>query len=533
MDQEYNYQQEPGYGGRERREISRSNSYNMPEEVQTFLVHLYKAITEKNVFEIQNLYETGFAHLTDTYFKEQNWPDENEVGGLFCDRPQFKEFMVLYKELYFRHLYAKTSPNIEQRFESYYNYCSLFNILVSAREPVNLELPNHWLWDIIDEFIYQFQSYSLFRMRAGQSGKQSEQTLQKLRDNPKIWNVHSVLNVLHSLVDKSQINEQLKMLNKKRDPLIVADAFGRHNLYKMLGYFSLIGLLRLHSLLGDYYQAIKVLENIDVSRQPFNLQLARVLACQMATFYYVGFAYMMMRRYADAIRTFCTILVFLQRTRQMYHQYRTFQLDMIDKQTDQMYVLLNICLVLHPQRIDESIMSVIEEKHGDAMMKMQRGEMEAFESAFRYACPKFLSPVAAIYDVDLGAGAKVEPWKQQLQVFLDDVTQQLPILVIRSYLKLYTTMPISKLATFLDLDENKLRFQLLAYKHKMQSVVWTAGNSGLEGELQSGSDVDFYIDKEMIHVADTKVARRYGDYFLRQIHKFEELYRAISTMQKK
>jgi hypothetical protein len=27
----------------------------------------------------------------------------------------------------------------------------------------------------------------------------------------------------------------------------------------MLGYFSLVGLLRLHSLLGDFYQAIKVL----------------------------------------------------------------------------------------------------------------------------------------------------------------------------------------------------------------------------------------------------------------------------------
>lgn len=42
------------------------------------------------------------------------------------------------------------------------------------------------------------------------------------------------------------------------DPDSVAGEFGRHPLYKMLGYFSLIGLLRLHSLLGDYYQAIKV-----------------------------------------------------------------------------------------------------------------------------------------------------------------------------------------------------------------------------------------------------------------------------------
>lgn len=27
----------------------------------------------------------------------------------------------------------------------------------------------------------------------------------------------------------------------------------------------------------------------------------------------------------------------------------------------------------------------------------------------------------------------------------------------------------------------------------------------------------------MIHVADTKVANRYGDYFIRQIHRFQEV----------
>lgn len=51
------------------------------------------------------------------------------------------------------------------------------------------------------------------------------------------------------------------------DPESVAGEYGRHSLYKMLGYFSLVGLLRLHSLLGDYYQAIKVLENIELNKK--------------------------------------------------------------------------------------------------------------------------------------------------------------------------------------------------------------------------------------------------------------------------
>ena len=52
---------------------------------------------------------------------------------------------------------SQGGPTIEQRFESYYNYCKLFNYILSAEAPVNLELPNQWLWEIIDEFIYQFQ----------------------------------------------------------------------------------------------------------------------------------------------------------------------------------------------------------------------------------------------------------------------------------------------------------------------------------------------------------------------------------------
>jgi translation initiation factor 3 subunit L len=47
----------------------------------------------------------------------------------------------------------------------------------------------------------------------------------------------------------------------------VSGEFGRHRLYKMLGYFSLVGLLRLHSLLGDYHQALKVVENMNVNRK--------------------------------------------------------------------------------------------------------------------------------------------------------------------------------------------------------------------------------------------------------------------------
>ena len=76
-------------------------------------------------------------------------------------------------------------------------------------------------------------------------------------------------------------------------------------------------------------------------------------------------------------------------------------------------------------------------------------EMSEFESSFSFACPKFLSPVPPNYDNPQG-GYHKEPYTQQQQVFMEEVLQQRDIPTVRSYLKLYTTLPLSKLAAFMD-----------------------------------------------------------------------------------
>lgn len=92
----------------------------------------------------------------------------------------------------------------------------------------------------------------------------------------------------------------------------------------MLGYFSIIGLLRVHCLLGDYTLALKMMDNIELNKKAL---FSRVIPCHVTTYYYVGFSYMMMRRYADAIKAFSTVLTFIQRTKQ-YHT-RSYQFDQV------------------------------------------------------------------------------------------------------------------------------------------------------------------------------------------------------------
>jgi len=501
-------------------------SYNIPENIRKYIVYFRDVIRDGTTFEIPPLYN-DFSRLSDQFYKESSWPDVNDlIANNVLDEEGDETFLILYQELYYRHIYARVpgGPTIEHRMSSYFNYCKLFNIILSAETPAKLELPNQWLWEIIDEFIYQFQAFSHFRSKLQ---KKSESELELLRDNSKIWNVHCVLNVLHTLIDKSQINLQLEVYTKGGDPDEVAGEFGRHPLYKMLGYFSLIGLLRLHSLLGDYYQAVKVLENIELNKKSM---YSRVAACQITTYYYVGFAYMMMRRYADAIRTFTNILIYIQRSRSLF-QSKTYQNDQINKQTEQMYTLLSICLVLHPQRIDEAIQSTLREKNlAEKIGRMARGDLNEFQTCFSYACPKFLSPVPPPSEA-VPANYHLEPTNQQLKVFLDEVQQQKQIGIIRSYLKLYKTMPVAKMASFNGMTEEEFSESLLCFKHKMMNRVWTKGTSGLEGSFQSDSEVDFYIDKNMIHIADTKVDQRYGDFFIRQIHKLEEVSRGLAKVK--
>lgn len=106
-----------------------------------------------------------------------------------------------------------------------------------------------------------------------------------------------------------------------------------------------------------------------------------------------------------------------------------------------------------------------------------------------------------------------ESFLQQLKVFSEEVQQRAHLLTIHSSPKLDTTMPVAKLASFLDLTEQEFHIQLLIFKHQMKNLVWTSCTSSLDGKFQSASEAD-YIDKNMIHITDTKVDRRYGDFFI-------------------
>jgi len=117
------------------------------------------------------------------------------------------------------------------------------------------------------------------------------------------------------------MNEQLAAIKRGDDPNEVAGEYGSRPLYRMLGYFSIIGLLRVHCLLGDFTLALKTLDDIELNKKAV---FARVMAAHFTTYYYVGFCYMMMRRYADAIKSFSHILLYVSRTKNFHNKNAQF-----------------------------------------------------------------------------------------------------------------------------------------------------------------------------------------------------------------
>ncbi|CAH8860974.1 unnamed protein product [Trichobilharzia szidati] len=516
------------------------------EDVRSFIVNLHTHIQEQNIVEIENDTQVKFPKLTEQYFMSTRWPSVDIVAQIVDADPIF---FLLYNELYYRHIYAHVSTGLtlEDRIQSFTNYWNLFNELIMAKKPINLSLPDQWLWDIIDEFLYQFQKFCSFRNRL--KLKPEDEAL--LMKNPKIWNIQSVLTVLYSLVEKSNINEQLSYYVKQGDPNEIADEFGRCMLYKMLGFFSLIGLCRLHCLLGDYYTAIKVLENIKFNRLEMYHE---VPTCHITTGYYVGFSYMMMHSYQDAVSTLLSTLAYKSRAIGLISQ-RADLREYVNKQADQMMSLLAICLTMCPTSIDYNIDMDRREKFTETIIRLQQLDETEFASSFDLGCPKFISPETPYYakpqplslPSTMDSISPLDSQRQQIDLFKSEIVQQIELLRLRSFLKLYTNMSASKLASFMNMSEPALHMALMAYKYRLKQAMLpndcienggsssyiTSVSAEMNGSQQMHPHLDFYVDGNMIFVADTTVDRRFSEFFIRQIDLLQQMNRTLDTLERR
>ncbi|KCV72133.1 hypothetical protein H696_01539 [Fonticula alba] len=484
-------------------------SVGIDPSVLSFITHFYNAYRSNNNPELQRCYTMKFSALSKRHFAKSTWPAAEEIASL-VNNDEF--FLILYKELYFRHIYANSQPTLEQSIGSYDNYVNLFNFITQAETPITTDIPIQWLWDMVDELIYQFGKYVAYRRSPTKPIPAAD--VERIHANPHVWDVKIIISLFQYLVQQSNINEILIAASNDQDESEVAGEFGSILLYRNLGYFSLIGLLRINCLLGDFHYALEMVKNIQFSKTAF---YNRIIPCRVSLFYHVGFCQVMLRRYSEAASTFTDILFFITKA-DLQHMPHYLQ-DAIHKNSAQMVTLLAICVTLCPPRyaLDEAIAKDLSSFSPPSLPPSLLGPpflSKVFEEWFKNASPRFITYILPTPEQAMAAMAskQVEVSIPQ-RMFMRDIRQQLLVPKVRSYLRLYTSLTISKLASFLEADESEVRSYLLNYKHKTRST---------QGSTVSYSDVDFHVIDDIVHISEVKPAANHSQYFLRQISSLDE-----------
>merc|ERR1719440_911176 len=139
------------------------------------------------------------------------WP-QFEVAEQYISDPFT---MLMYKEMYYRHIYSRLTPSFEERLESWANYTALMEyILEDMKTDCKTDLPAQWVWDLLDEFIYQFQTFTTFRNK--QIKANNEDMIETMKSNITMWDSVTVYSLLYRLVKESKVNEYLAQPEEQR-----------------------------------------------------------------------------------------------------------------------------------------------------------------------------------------------------------------------------------------------------------------------------------------------------------------------------
>ncbi|CAM9213116.1 unnamed protein product [Heterosigma akashiwo] len=502
----------------------------LPDAVRDFIFNLHQACRETQIMEdIQQLYDGQFRALSEAYFKQAPWPPAEVAARTVGDDPLFLAF---YSELRCRHLFATLKITVADRLEAWSHYCELFDALLEAEGGDDLLVTAQWAFDIVHEFVYQFQSFCQFRC---QVDRRSEADLAALREAGGAWAVQSVLTYLHRLARVSNVVAIMEAHRHRQPP-----PPGVSNVHLMLGYFSLVGLSRLECLLGDYHAALEVLGPIDTADK--SELFTSSLACHLNLFYHTGFAQLMLRRYRDCLATFQDVLLHLHRLAKAGQLHSNPLGDQAGKLKEKMLALCAIAAHFCPGApLDELVRRQIQEKHGERARALEAGgDAQPFEDLFVPAAPKFIVP--SVPDYGQPVNFAQDAVKQQLRLFLEDVTSQLHLPKIRSYLKLYSTLSLEKLARFTGLGEAELEAALVSLKHRNRQVE-AGADGGAEGGggaaaaaaapvvYSSALDIAYFVKDGVVHVAEAAKEQRFDAYFLAQVAKCQEVAQAVRGLR--
>lgn len=221
--------------------------------------------------------------------------------------------------------------------------------------------------------------------------------------------------------------------------------------------------------------------------------------------------------------------------------------EQFNKLYDRMLALLAILSHVCPKSVvDDAIASVVREKYSNNLSKIESGE-EGYEDLFVFACPKFVNPAVPDYARALRPGCLMVPYghdayKLQVQHFMSEMAAHATLRKMRSYMSLYTSIEVEKLASFNDMTVEEFGPWLTCFKHKMRQLERGVVGAAEKGVIQGGVssemdrigtalDIHYYVSGNVVHVDEAEKTRRFETFFMKQIKNNDDILRQLDNIK--
>jgi len=537
-----------------------------------FVTEFYKLMQKStntnndNTGQILYWYNAQFNKVSERYFKNSNWPP---VETILPYANNDENFGLLYEIMRTRHMHMRLGLHkvgMEVLANSFHHYTKLFYKIMNGE--FLFDLPNEWLWDLMDEFLYQFQT---FRQKKSQQQEESD----------KVWSTREVLTTLEKLVQASQIEQLLNSPHQRSLDLLKP---GKNHTLTILGYYAMIGLLRVHTILGDFATALEAVNSIslfgsaDISaitskggsaRIIFNEYIfSRVISCQVTLFYYYTFCCLASGKYYSAVRLLNLLLIYLNRCMSKLKfsggtsdtLSSSFQNEFVAKMSDQCYGLLAVNVIMLTAcsqssagvfiaftskslpggfRLEENVRNNLREKFGDKMNKISRSMINGTNEyvaiigdILNFCAPKLINPTPNSQDDNASKFTR-------LFVEQGEVSQLAQLSPVKSWIRMFTKTDLKVLSKQIKTssadgstsDITQLRDLCHSLKHKsVYRLISTPASNVVAPD--EDIEVQFVLQEKQegdveVYVGTEKVWKHYAEWFIRHAHKFESLRQTI------
>ncbi|KAI0988816.1 hypothetical protein GJ496_002849 [Pomphorhynchus laevis] len=450
------------------------------EKLKHHILLFSKAVSERNVTIMIEFRKLMRAFSQQTSF-ESIWFDESGLERL---KIKFQDQIAscLYFQMYYHYYFESHPANADVCIWAITNMGDLFNAF--NRSNFYADISTSWLWSIIDDFVSLFEALHQF------------QNLPDIySDIAKTAKPMLLLNPLNELMMSSKVLKAIE--SKSLTNEVTSSPFIR-----ALGYYSIVGLIRYHTFDGDYTQALNLIDQVSLSIQDQKLYSGNVIPCILVTNFYAAFCLLMSRRYMQCINVLSDALHFIFD--------KDFELKISKSKCIPYYIrkmchTLALVLTIYPIQINEHILNEMKSVVGSRYNRLQDGDATAFSEVFLEAVP------CCPYNFgDLELAQKTK--SKEYRAFLQEIDEQLCYLRLRAVLVNYSSISIQKLSSIIHKAEIDTISYLMSWKHKLALPQCKTNAEMIKSHLA----IDFYIDRQMIHVFHVKPADKYSALLLEQ-----------------